>query len=66
MVASKTEIFDYLVIGVKEYLERGKKYPYPDLLRHSMNALSLEAKKSLPFPKTMFGFLQLLENPVKD
>jgi hypothetical protein len=66
MVASKTEIFDYLVMGVQEYLERGKKYPYPDLLRHSMNALSLEAKKSLPFPKTMFGFLQLLENPVKD
>jgi hypothetical protein len=66
MVASKTEIFDYLVIGVKEYLDRGKKYPYPDLLCHSMNALSLEAKKSLPFPKTMYGFLQLLENPVKD
>jgi hypothetical protein len=37
MVASKTEIFDYLVFGVKEYLEHDKKYPYPDLLRHAMN-----------------------------
>jgi hypothetical protein len=66
MVASKTEIFDYLVIGAKEYLDRDKKYPYPDLLRYGMNALSLEMKKSVSFPKTLYGFLQLLEKPVKD
>lgn len=66
MNAQKTEVFDYLVIGIKEYLTQDKKYPYPDLLRHGMNALSLEMKKSLPFPKTMKGFLQLLETPVKD
>ncbi|AFY92335.1 hypothetical protein [Chamaesiphon minutus] len=66
MVASRTEVFDYLVFGVKEYLERDKKYPYPDLLRHAMNALSLEMKKSVPFPKTIHGFLLLLENPIKD
>ncbi len=63
---SKTELFDYLVIGLKEYLGRDKKYPYPDLLCHGMNALSLEMKKDIPFPKTMNGFLQLLEKPVKD
>jgi hypothetical protein len=66
MVASRTEVFDYLVFGVNEYLERGKKYPYPDLLRHAMNALSLEMKKNVPFPKTIHGFLLLLEKPVKD
>ena len=66
MVASKTEIFDYLVFGVKEYLVRDKKYPYPDLLCHGMNALSLEMKRSVPFPKTIHGFLQVLEKPVKD
>jgi hypothetical protein len=31
-----------------------------------MNALSLEMKKSISFPKTIQGFLQLLEKPVKD
>jgi REase associating with pPIWI_RE len=31
-----------------------------------MNALSLEMKKSFPFPKTLNGFLLLLEKPVKD
>ncbi|PSB56973.1 hypothetical protein C7B77_10030 [Chamaesiphon polymorphus CCALA 037] len=66
MVASKTEIFDYLVLGVKEYLNRDIKYPYPDLLRHAMNAVSLEMKKSVSFPKTIHGFLLLLEKPVKD
>lgn len=63
---NKTEFFDYLVIGSKEYLDRDKKYPYPDLLRHGMNALALEMKKSIPFPKTINGFLELLEKPVKD
>lgn len=62
----KTEFFDYLVIGLKEYLDRDKKYPYPDFLCHGMNALSLEMKKSISFPKTMNGFLRLLEEPVKD
>lgn len=62
----KTEIFDYLIIGLKEFLSQDKKYPYPDLLRHAMNALSLEMKKSRPFPKTMNSFLRLLEEPVKD
>jgi REase associating with pPIWI_RE len=66
MVTRKTELFDYLVFGVKEHLERDKKYPYPDLLCHAMNALSLEMKKSVSFPKTIQGFLQLLEKPVKD
>ena len=66
VTSSKTELFDYLVIGLKDFLDRERKYPYPDLLRHAMNALSLDMKKSIPFPKTMIGFLQLLEKPVKD
>ena len=60
------EKFDYLLIGIKEYLDSQRKYPYPDLLHHGMNALSLEIKKSVPFPKTMQGFLNLLEEPVAD
>lgn len=66
VTSKKTEVFDYLVIGSKEYLDRDKKYPYPDLLRHAMNALALETKKSIPFSKTMNGFWKLLEKPVKD
>lgn len=66
MSSKKTEFFDYLVIGLKEYLDRDRKYPYPDLLRHGMNALSLEMKKSISFPKTMTGFLQFVSEPVSD
>ena len=66
MSSKKTELFDYLLMGLKEYLDREKKYPYPDLLRHGMNALSLEMKKSIPFPKTMNGFLQFVSEPVND
>ena len=58
--------FNYLLIGVKEYLESKQKYPYPDLLHQGMNALSLEIKKTVTFPKTMQGFLKLLEEPVND
>lgn len=58
--------FDYLLIGVKEYLDSKQKYPYPDLLHQGMNALSLEIKKSVHFPKTMRGFLKLLAEPVQD
>ena len=61
-----SEKFDYLLIGVKEYLESKQKYPYPDLLHHGMNTLSLAIKKSVSFPKTMQGFLNLLEEPVVD
>lgn len=65
-MVTKTEFFDYLVIGLKEFLSQEKKYPYPDLLRHAMNTLALEMKKTIPLPKTMNGFLRLLEEPVKD
>ena len=58
--------FDYLLIGVKEYLDSKQKYPYPDLLHYGMNTLSLEIKKNVSFPKTMRGFLKLLEKPVQD
>ncbi|BAZ46762.1 hypothetical protein NIES4102_38020 [Chondrocystis sp. NIES-4102] len=64
--SKKTELFDYLLIGLKEYLASEKKYPYPDLLHQGMNALSLEIKNSVSFPKTMQGFLILLEQAVKD
>lgn len=66
VTSNKTKLFDYLVIGLEEFLTQEKKYPYPDLLRHAMNALALEINKSIPFPKTMNGFLRLLEEPVKD
>ena len=66
MSSNKTEFFDYLLIGLQEYLDLDKKYPYPDLLRHGMNALSLHIKKSIPFPKTMNGFLQFVSEPVND
>lgn len=62
----KTEVFDYLVIGLKDFLYQERKYPYPDLLRHAMNALALEMINSIPFPKTMNGFLRLLEKPVEE
>lgn len=65
-MVTNTELFDYLVIGLKNFLYQERKYPYPDLLRHAMNALSLGMKKSIPFPKTINGFLRLLEEPVKD
>lgn len=58
--------FDYLLIGVKEYLDSKQKYPYRDLLHYGMNTLSLEIKKSVSFPKTMRGFLKLLEEPVRE
>jgi hypothetical protein len=61
-----SEKFDYLLIGVKEYLASKQKYPYPDLLHQGMNILSLEIKKSVSFPKTIQGFLNLLEEPVID
>ena len=60
------EKFDYLLIGVKEYLDSQEKYPYPDLLHHGINTLSLEIKKSVSFPKSMRSFLNLLEEPVAD
>jgi hypothetical protein len=63
---NKTELFDYLVIGLKDFFYQEKKYPYPNSLRHAMNALSLGIKKSILFPKTMNGFLRLLEEPVKN
>ncbi len=66
VTSNKTELFDYLLIGLKEYLDREKRYPYPDLLRHGMNALSLEMKKSIPFPKTMNGFLPFVSEPVNN
>ncbi|MDJ0534991.1 MAG: hypothetical protein QNJ70_21335 [Xenococcaceae cyanobacterium MO_207.B15] len=47
MSNNKTESFDYLLMGLKEFLDREKKYPYPDLLHQGMNALSLELL--LPF-----------------
>lgn len=65
MSSNKTELFDYLLIGLKEYIDREKKYPYPDLLRHGMNALSLEMK-NISFPKTMNGFLRFVSEPVND
>ena len=52
-----------LIIGVKEYLDSGRKYPYPDSLVNSMNLLCIEIDN---FPKTMTVFLKLLEKPVKD
>ncbi len=61
----KTEVFDYLVIGLKDFLYQERKYPYPDLLRHAMNALALEMRNNIPFPKTMDSFLRLLEEPVE-
>lgn len=61
-----TDKFHYLLIGAMEYLESKQRYPYPDWLHQGMNALSLEIKKSVSFPKTMRGFLSLLEEPVKD
>ena len=44
MSSKKTEVFDYLLMGLKEYLDKEKKYPHPDLLRHGMNALSLHLR----------------------
>ena len=66
MSSNTTQLFDYLLMGLKEFLDLDKKYPYPDLLRHGMNALSLEMKKSISFPKTINGFLQLMSEPVND
>lgn len=60
----RTELFDYLLIGLKEYISKNQHYPYPDLLIHGMNALALDMKKSISFPKTMQGFLNFMKNPV--
>jgi hypothetical protein len=53
-----------LIIGVKKYLDSGRKYPYPDSLMNSMNMLCLEMPSG--FPKTMTGFLKLLGKSVKN
>ena len=66
MSTNKTESFDCLVLGLREFIEQKNKYPYPDLLRYGMNTLSLEMNKGINFPKTIGGFLQLVEEPIKD
>ena len=63
-MSHKQETFDNLVIGLAEYFNQNRKYPYPDLFRHAMNSLSLEMQNT--FPKTITGLLMLLEEPMKD
>jgi hypothetical protein len=59
-----SETFDRLVIGVAELLRQGRRYPFPDLLQQACNKLALEMKAVL-YPKTLKGFLTLLERPMR-
>lgn len=61
---NSTETFDWLVIGLSEFLRQGRKYPYPDLFRHACHKLALEMS-AISYPRTLNGFLALLEQPVQ-
>jgi hypothetical protein len=52
-------LFEYLVVGLALYFEKGQKYPFPDVLQYSTNVLAL-AKRS-DMPKTFSGLLRLLQ-----
>lgn len=57
-------IFDYLVVGVAAMLQQEQQHPYPDLFQHACNKLAL-AMPIGSYPRTLTGFLALLERPVK-
>lgn len=62
---SHSEIFDYLVIGLNQWLQQEHTFPYPALFQRAKNMLAL--KMTTPsFPRTLTGFLSLLEQPVKN
>jgi len=66
---SDIEIFDYLVIGLAKLLQKDDKssypkYPYPELFQRTCNVLALKMR-NVPYPRTLAGFLKLLEEPVK-
>jgi hypothetical protein len=57
---SKSDIFTYLVFGLKAYLDADfKQIPMP--LRHAMNLLTIELKHR--FPKTLHQLLTLCRQP---
>ena len=68
------EIFDMLVLGVAEFLLNDLKYPYPASLQQAWNQLSLitiapmtpKQGQKLSFPRTLSGFLTLMERPVEE
>jgi hypothetical protein len=62
---SNVEAFDYLVIGLVKLLQQNSWYPYPDFLQRTCNILAL-MMVNIPYPRTLAGFLKLIEEPVKD
>src|SRR5262249_38626855 len=63
-MAERSTEFDSLVIGLAEYLNRRQSYPFPDLFRHACNTLALHLT-AVPYPYTIRGLLELLQNPVR-
>lgn len=62
---SDTEAFDYLIIGLVKLLQQDCKYPYPELFQRACNTLALTMRNVVPYPRTLAGFLKLLEEPVQ-
>lgn len=61
----KAEIFPYLAIGLAKFFEKqGRRHPYPDQLRYSLNHMALAM--SSKYPKTIEGLLYLLEKPLNE
>lgn len=61
----KSEIFPYLAIGLAKFFEKpGRRYPYPDSLRYSLNHVALVL--SSKYPKTIEGLLLLFEKPLNE
>lgn len=53
--------FNYLLIGLVDFLQSDKQYPYPELLQWSCHQLSL----AMPtYPRTQTGLFKLLEKPL--
>ncbi|NET54489.1 MAG: hypothetical protein F6K09_39650 [Merismopedia sp. SIO2A8] len=59
------EIFDYLVMGLNQWLAQDLPYPYPDFFRRACNQLAL-AMGTSAYPCTMAGLLDWFEHSVRD
>lgn len=52
-------LFEQMLVGISEFFEKQRQYPYPNILRHSMNILAYQLNTK--YPKTVSGLIRLLE-----